>query len=62
MSAKVGYITHSEAMIRRFMDNPEYADFLMNEVRADGDTHEIARFQEWYDEAQARLMGLVAEA
>lgn len=58
----ISCITHEESTIHLFMEDPEFADYLMNEVLADGDTHEIAHFQALYDEAQARLMGLAAEA
>ena len=49
-----GYITHEEAMIRSFMEEPEFADYLMSEILADGDANEIKRFQDWYNEAQRR--------
>lgn len=49
-----GYITHDEAMIETFMEEPEYAEDLLNDVLADGDDYEIQRVKFWYDEAQAR--------
>lgn len=42
------------------MRDPEYADFLLKEVKADGDIDEIKYFQELYDEAKSRLLGAVA--
>ena len=49
-----GYITHEEATIKSFMKDPEYAEYLISEVRKDGDEDEITYFQTLYDEAQAR--------
>ena len=46
--------SHDEAMIETFMEEPEYANELLNDVLADGDDYEIQRVQEWYNEAQAR--------
>ena len=51
---KVGFITHEESTIQHFMEEPEFADYLMNNVIADGDEKEIAYFQSLYDEAKAR--------
>ena len=62
MTANVGYISHDEVMIRNFMDEPEYADFLLNEVLSDGSAEEISLVQGWYDEAKLRVMGAAAQA
>ena len=62
MTVEIGYITHDEAMIQNFMDEPEYADFLLSEVLADGDADEISLVRGWYDEAKLRVMGAVAQA
>ena len=43
--------SYDESMIERFMEEPEYADELLNDVLADGDEREIQRVQEWYNEA-----------
>jgi len=43
-----------ESMIELFMEEPEYAEELLNDVLADGNEYEISRVQEWYDEAKAR--------
>ena len=51
-------ITHDEATIRSFMRDPEYADYYLQTVTADGDTDEIAEVQAWYDEAKARTQKL----
>lgn len=58
-SVKVSYITNEEATIKNFMRDPEYADFLLKEVKADGDIDEIKYFQELYDEAKSRALGAV---
>ena len=50
-----GYITHEEATINRFIKNPEYAAYLISEVKKDGDKDEIAYFQHLCDEAKARV-------
>lgn len=49
-----GYISHDEAMIKHFTENPEYADELLNTVLADGNEYEIQRVREWYNEAKSR--------
>ena len=48
----VGYVTHDEAMIKTFIEDPEYADDLLNDVLADGNEYEISRVQFWHDEAE----------
>ena len=42
-----------ESMTEVFMNDPEFADYLMNNVIADGDEKEIAYFQSLYDEAKS---------
>lgn len=49
-----GYITHDEAMIEIFTENPEYADELLNDVIYGGDIDEIQHVKMWYDEAKRR--------
>ena len=51
---KIGYVNHEESTIQHFMEEPEFADYLLNEVMQDGDEEEIAYFQSLYDEARAR--------
>ena len=46
-----GYITHDEAMIRDFVEDPEYAEELLAAVMSDGDEYEIQRVKGWKDEA-----------
>lgn len=48
------YITHEEAVIQHFVEDPDFADFYLQAVKADGDADEIAEVQSWYNEAQAR--------
>lgn len=50
----VGYITHDESMIELFMEEPEYAEDLLNDVLADGNDYEIQRVKFWYNEAKRR--------
>ena len=49
-------ITHDEATIRSFMRDPEYADYYLQNVIADGDPDEISEVQAWFDEAKARSL------
>ena len=51
---EVGYVTHDETMIETFIEDPEYAKDLLNDVLTDGNDYEIQRIQFWYDEAKAR--------
>lgn len=46
--------SYDESMIERFMEEPEYADELLNDVLADGSDYEIQRVKSWYDEAKRR--------
>ncbi|MBR0095225.1 MAG: hypothetical protein IJP91_08090 [Synergistaceae bacterium] len=48
--------SHEEAVIEHFMNDPKYAEELLNEVLVDGDDYEKARFQYLYDEAKARSL------
>ena len=50
-----GYVTHDEAMIKNFINEPDYANFYLSEVLKDGDDYEIQRVRYWYDEAQKRI-------
>ncbi len=56
------YITHEEATIQSFMRDPEFADYYLQTVLDEGEESEIQRVQYWYDEARARMYGMVAEA
>ncbi len=59
----VSTISNDEATIRSFMRNPEFAEYLMKEVIADGDISEIREFKALVDEARARARELeVVEA
>ena len=44
-----GFITHDEAMIKTFMEEPGYAEDLLNNVLADRNEYEISRVQFWND-------------
>lgn len=56
-----GEITHDEAMIELFADNPDYADELLSDVVHGGDLKDIRRVKEWYDEAKYRNLGMVLQ-
>ena len=59
----VSTISNDEATIRSFMRDPEFAEYLMKEVIADGDISEIREFKSLVDEARARARELeVVEA
>ena len=47
-------ITHDEAVIQHFIEDPEFADLYLDTVIADGDTEEISCVKAWYDEATHR--------
>jgi len=51
----ISTISHEEAMIRHFMEDPEFAKFYLSEVIADGDLNEIRRVKRRIDEARSRL-------
>ena len=61
-------VSHEEAMIRSFMRDPEFAEYYLQAVLADGDEEEIREVQAWREEAlsPARSMeywdGLVLNA
>ena len=60
---EISTISHEEATIRHFMEDPEFAEYLLKEVIADGDFNEIRRVKRRVDEARARLRELeVVEA
>lgn len=46
-------ISHDEATIRSFVRDPEYADYYLKSVIANGDNEEIRDVQAWYDEAKS---------
>ena len=59
----ISTISHEEATIRHFMEDPEYANFYLEEVISDGDTDEIEEVKGWINEARARKQELeVVEA
>ena len=47
-------ITHEEATIRSYMREPEFADFMLEEAIAEGDTIEIEKIQRRIKEAKRR--------
>lgn len=55
-------VSHEEATIQSFVKDPEFADYLMEEVLKDGDEDEVKYFQELYDEAKFRSFGMLAQA
>ena len=51
---KISTISHEEATIRSFVRDPEFAEFYLKEVIADGDMDEIRRAKRRVEEARAR--------
>ena len=52
------YITHEEAVIRHFMEDPELAEIMIEDAITDGDTEEIEKIQRRIIEAKARQQAL----
>ena len=50
----ISTISNDEATIRSFVRDPEFAEYLMKEVIADGDANEIHQFRALVDEANVR--------
>ena len=55
-------IDNDEAMIQSFMRDPEFAEYLLREIIADGDFNEIREFKGLIDEAKARMREMEFEA
>ena len=51
---KTDSIRHDEAMIRHFIDDPEFAEIYLEEVLRDGGEREIRIVRDWYEEARRR--------
>jgi len=51
----ISTISHEEATIQSFMRDPEFAEYFLRDVIADGDFKEIRRVKGWIDEARARV-------
>ena len=47
-------IDHDEATIQSFVRDPEFAEFYLKEVMADGDMDEIREVKGWLEEARSR--------
>ena len=46
-------------MIKSFVRDPEFADYYLETVLAEGDPEEIAGVQSWYNEAKSQVQTLV---
>ena len=51
----ISTISHEEATIRHFIEDPSYANLYLQTVLADGDTEEIEEVKGWINEARARV-------
>ncbi len=51
----ISTISHEEATIRHFIEDPSYANLYLQTVLADGDVEEIREVKGWIDEAKARV-------
>ena len=47
-------IKHDEAMIRHFIDDPEFAELYISAVESDGDARELSIVRNWKKEADRR--------
>ena len=47
-------VDHEEATIQSFVRDPEFAEFYLKDVIADGNIHEIRRAKRRVEEARAR--------
>lgn len=50
----ISTVSHDEATIRHFIEDPAYAEFYRQAVLADGDLEEIREVEGWIAEAKAR--------
>ncbi len=57
----ISTISNEEATIRSFMRDPEFAEYFLKDVIADGNLEEIREVKEWIDEARARVRGMERE-
>ena len=57
-------VDHEEATIQSFVRDPDFADFYLKDIIADGNIHEIRRAKRRVEEAKARRAQLerIAEA
>ena len=53
-----GTITHDEAVIQHFIEDPEYADLYLQTVLEDGDKQEISKVVHRYEEAKLRTFNM----
>ena len=50
----ISTVSHDEATIRHFIEDPAYAECYRQTVLADGDLEEIREVEGWIAEARAR--------
>ena len=58
----ISTISNDEATIQSFMRDPEFAEYLLREIIADGDIEEIREFKGLIGEAKARVREMELEA
>ena len=58
MTAKIGFVTHEEAVIQHFVEDPEFADLYLKAVLEDGEQKEIQEVQYWCEEAKKRAASM----
>ena len=56
----ISTISNKEATIRSFMRDPEFAEYFLKDIIADGDFNEIRRVRGWVEEARARAREMEA--
>ena len=52
----ISTVSHDEATIRHFVEDPSYAALYLQTVLADGDLEEIREVKGWVEEAKARRL------
>ena len=53
-----GFVSHEEAVIRHFIEDPELAEIMLQDAIADGDTDEVKKIQRRINEAKSRTASM----
>ena len=51
-----GFITHDEAMIRHLIEDPDLAEIMLDDAKADEDFNKLNQVKYWINEAKARSL------
>ena len=58
MTAKIGFVTHEEAVIQHFVEDPELAEIMLQDALAEGDNTEVEKIQRRIKEAKKRAASM----